>query len=104
MYYLPRMITEITGQAQVLFGDAVISTPDSCIGAETCEELFTPDSPHIPMGLDGVEIVTNSSGSHHELRKLHTRIELIRNATLQVRHTIKTFGNREDILTNGSGF
>ncbi|KAJ6261440.1 hypothetical protein Dda_4110 [Drechslerella dactyloides] len=83
MYYLPRMITEITGQAQVLFGDAVISTPDSCIGAETCEELFTPDSPHIPMGLDGVEVVTNSSGSHHELRKLNTRIELIRNATLQ---------------------
>ncbi|KAK6354711.1 glutamine-dependent NAD(+) synthetase [Orbilia brochopaga] len=83
MYYVPRMITEITGQAQVLFGDAVISTPDSCIGAETCEELFTPDSPHIPMGLDGVEVVTNSSGSHHELRKLNTRIELIRNATLQ---------------------
>ncbi|KAK6498782.1 glutamine-dependent NAD(+) synthetase [Arthrobotrys musiformis] len=82
-YYLPRMITEITGQSQVLFGDAVISTPDSCIGAETCEELFTPDSPHIPMGLDGVEVVTNSSGSHHELRKLNTRIELIRNATLQ---------------------
>ncbi|EPS39260.1 hypothetical protein H072_6954 [Dactylellina haptotyla CBS 200.50] len=83
MYYLPRMISEISGQTQVLFGDAVVSTPDSCIGAETCEELFTPDSPHIPMGLDGVEVVTNSSGSHHELRKLHTRIELIRNATLQ---------------------
>lgn len=33
------------------------------------------------MGLDGVEIFTNSSGSHHELRKLDRRIDLIRGAT-----------------------
>jgi hypothetical protein len=36
------------------------------------------------MGLDGVEIFTNSSGSHHELRKLYTRVELIKEATLKV--------------------
>jgi hypothetical protein len=36
------------------------------------------------MGLDGVEIFTNSSGSHHELRKLDRRIELIKEATLKV--------------------
>ena len=41
-------------------------------------------SPHILMGLDGVEIFTNSSGSHHELRKLNTRVELIKEATLKV--------------------
>jgi NAD+ synthase (glutamine-hydrolysing) len=41
-------------------------------------------SPHILMGLDGVEIFTNSSGSHHELRKLHTRIDLIKEATTKV--------------------
>lgn len=35
------------------------------------------------MGLDGCEIYTNSSGSHHELRKLHTRVELIVSATLK---------------------
>ena len=39
------------------------------------------------MGLDGVEIFTNSSGSHHELRKLHTRVELIKEATLKVNCT-----------------
>lgn len=39
------------------------------------------------MGLDGVEIFTNSSGSHHELRKLYTRVELIKEATLKVRVT-----------------
>ncbi|KAG5647912.1 hypothetical protein DXG03_007836 [Asterophora parasitica] len=36
------------------------------------------------MGLDGVEIFTNSSGSHHELRKLYTRVELIKEATLKL--------------------
>ena len=33
------------------------------------------------MSLNGVEIFTNSSGSHHELRKLDTRVALIREAT-----------------------
>jgi NAD+ synthase (glutamine-hydrolysing) len=36
------------------------------------------------MGLDGVEIFTNSSGSHHELRKLNRRVEVIKEATLKV--------------------
>lgn len=40
------------------------------------------------MGLDGVEIFTNSSGSHHELRKLYTRVELIKEATLKVRYRV----------------
>ena len=39
------------------------------------------------MGLDGVEIFTNSSGSHHELRKLNRRVELIKEATLKVTTT-----------------
>ncbi|KFY88121.1 hypothetical protein V498_06902, partial [Pseudogymnoascus sp. VKM F-4517 (FW-2822)] len=50
---------------------------------ETCEELFTPISPALGAGLDGSEITLNSSGSHHELRKLHTRIDLIRQETLK---------------------
>ncbi|KAF7308596.1 Glutamine-dependent NAD(+) synthetase [Mycena chlorophos] len=83
-HYLPRIIQVVTGQTKVPFGDAVISTLDTCIGVELCEELFTPASPHILMGLDGVEIFTNSSGSHHELRKLYTRIELIKEATLKL--------------------
>ncbi|MCJ1289338.1 glutamine-dependent NAD(+) synthetase [Xylographa carneopallida] len=66
-YYLPRIITKVTGQNKVPIGDAVI----------------TPMSPHMPMSLDGVEIFTNSSGSHHELRKLNTRIDLIKEATLK---------------------
>lgn len=80
-YYLPRMMAEVMGQRKVPFGDAAISTLDTCVAAETCEELFTPDAPHAAMALDGIEILTNSSGSHHELRKLDTRIKLMTNAT-----------------------
>ncbi|WEW54696.1 glutamine-dependent NAD(+) synthetase [Emydomyces testavorans] len=80
-YYLPRFIQKLQGSMKVPFGDAVISTPDTCMGAETCEELFTPAGPHAHMGLNGVEIFTNSSGSHHNLRKLDQRVALILEAT-----------------------
>ncbi|BCR89511.1 glutamine-dependent NAD(+) synthetase [Aspergillus chevalieri] len=82
-YYLEQIVGKITGQYKVPFGDAVISTRDTCLGLETCEELFTPNGPHIPYGLAGVEIISNSSGSHHELRKLDTRVNLISQATKQ---------------------
>jgi NAD+ synthase (glutamine-hydrolysing) len=80
-FRLPKLINQITGQKFVKFGDVVINTLDTVIGCETCEEMFTPQAPHISMSLDGVEIITNSSGSHHELRKLDTRILLIMEAT-----------------------
>nr|XP_054491491.1 glutamine-dependent NAD(+) synthetase isoform X1 [Agelaius phoeniceus] len=80
-YFLPRIIQEVTGQETVPFGDAVLATKDTCLGAEICEELWAPNSPHIEMGLDGVEIFTNSSGSHHVLRKAHTRVDLVNSAT-----------------------
>ncbi|CAH2325870.1 glutamine-dependent NAD(+) synthetase [Pelobates cultripes] len=80
-HFLPRTIQKITGQETVPFGDAVLATKDTCIGSEICEELWLPNSPHIEMGLDGVEIFTNSSGSHHELRKAHIRVDLVRSAT-----------------------
>eukprot|EP00047_Mylnosiga_fluctuans_P012117 m.24499 g.24499 ORF g.24499 m.24499 type:complete len:713 (+) comp4024_c0_seq2:1253-3391(+) len=80
-FILPDFIRAATGQATTSFGDGVIATRDTVIGVETCEELFTPDSPHIHMALDGVEIFTNGSGSHHELRKLYTRVDLIREGT-----------------------
>lgn len=31
--------------------------------------------------LDGVEIMTNGSGSHHQLRKLQSRLDIIKGAT-----------------------
>lgn len=82
-YYLPRIVAEAIGDGKrkVPIGDAAISTYDTCVATETCEELFTPNAPHVGMSLDGIEIMTNSSGSHHELRKLNTRIKLMTNAT-----------------------
>ncbi|KAJ1988943.1 glutamine-dependent NAD(+) synthetase [Coemansia spiralis] len=80
---LPRSVSRVTGQKTVPIGDCLVDTLDSCIGVELCEELFTPESPHIAMSLDGAEIIINSSGSHHELRKLRRRVELIREATLK---------------------
>lgn len=78
---LPRLIRAITGQETVPFGDAAIATRDTVLASETCEEMFAVASPHTYLGLNGVEILANGSGSHHELRKLHRRIDLILNAT-----------------------
>ncbi|XP_077613491.1 glutamine-dependent NAD(+) synthetase [Crocuta crocuta] len=80
-YFLPRMLQDLTEQETVPFGDAVLATWDTCIGSEICEELWTPRSPHVDMGLDGVEIFTNASGSHHVLRKAHARVDLVTMAT-----------------------
>jgi len=41
-------VGNITGQRTVPFGDAVISTRDTCLGLETCEELFTPNGYVVP--------------------------------------------------------
>lgn len=56
------------------------------------------------MALDGVEIFTNSSGSHHELRKLRTRIDLIKEATLKVRSVppLRTISTIRERLTRMS--
>ena len=80
-YTLPREIRELTGQQNVPIGIAAIAIGDTLLASETCEELFVPMSPHIHFGNAGVEIIANGSGSHHELRKLDTRIALIRNAS-----------------------
>ncbi|CAG9792072.1 unnamed protein product [Diatraea saccharalis] len=82
-YYLPRMITAITEQSTVPFGDAVISTKDTCIGFEICEELWNPQSRHIPLSLDGVEIISNGSGSYMELRKAYVTVDLVKSATFK---------------------
>lgn len=65
----------------VPFGVASIATADTVLASEVCEELWTADSPHISLALAGVEIICNGSGSHHELRKLNSRLSLIKSAT-----------------------
>ena len=82
-HYLPRLIQEHTGQRTVPFGDGVISTYDTCLGAEVCEELWSPKSRHIEMALDGVEIIANGSASYHELRKMYIRVDLVKAASMK---------------------
>ena len=53
----------VTGRRTVPFGYAVLSTAETLIGHELCEELWTADSPHIQMALAGVEIFLNGSGT-----------------------------------------
>lgn len=55
-------------------GDLILSFRDTALGAETCEELFTPHAPLIALALNGVEIISNGSGSHHQLRSAHARV------------------------------
>lgn len=57
-FFLPRMVASKGANGVVPFGDAVLATRDTAVGVELCEELFTPHSPHIAMGLDGVEVST----------------------------------------------
>lgn len=80
-YVLPRVIHDVTAQKTVPIGIFAVSATDTVVGFETCEELFTPQAPHIAMSLDGVEIIANGSASHHQLRKLDKRIDLVGSAT-----------------------
>lgn len=78
---LPACVAAVRGQASAPIGFCALQFDDTSVGAETCEELFTPRAPHIALSLDGVEIIANGSGSHHELRKLDKRLSLLRSAT-----------------------
>ena len=81
-YLLPTFVQDALGQRTAPFGLGYVQTNDGVtLGCESCEELWTPQATHIALALRGVEIIGNGSGSHHELRKLHTRLELMLNAT-----------------------
>lgn len=81
-FRLPSVIEKLSPkQRWTRIGEVAFETRDASFASETCEELWTPDSPHSLYSLAGIEIVLNSSGSHHELRKLDTRINLIKEAT-----------------------
>lgn len=79
---LPRVFHEKFGQHDAPFGTSHIEFSDGVsIGCESCEELWTPQATHIDLALRGVEIIGNGSGSHHTIRKLDQRLELIVSAT-----------------------
>lgn len=80
-YVLGDDLFAITGQRTVKFGVAIIEAVDATIASEVCEELFTPESPNIMWGLEGVDIISNGSGSHWQMGKRTYRHSLISGAT-----------------------
>lgn len=80
-YFLEQCARDVTGQDECPIGDFILSTPHTAVACETCEELFTPLNPSSFAGLNGAEIILNSSASHAELRKLKQRLDLIANST-----------------------
>ncbi len=74
-------IRNLTGELTAPFGDVILDTHDVIIGNEMCEELFTPNCPSIHLGLNGCEVICNSSASHWQLRKLDRRLELIKESS-----------------------
>jgi len=81
---------KVTGKIQedeniyVPFGVAILECNDCTIASETCEELFTPESPNVMLGLEGVDIITNGSSSYHQLNKINFRHSLITGATAKM--------------------
>ncbi|XP_042873828.1 glutamine-dependent NAD(+) synthetase-like, partial [Penaeus japonicus] len=82
-YRLPPCITEVKGQTTVPIGDALLVTCDTCVGFEICEELYNPESPHVPQYLDGAEIISNCLGAYEEFRRPETAVNLVTSATMK---------------------
>lgn len=83
-FRLPSFVSKhcSSDTTHVPIGHAIVELSDgSTIGCETCEELWTPQASHISLALSGVQIIGNGSASHHVLRKLHRRLELLQSAT-----------------------
>ncbi|TGZ65510.1 hypothetical protein CRM22_005827 [Opisthorchis felineus] len=88
-FSLPSVVRKVArdAQATTTFGDALLhfvseSTDGNIlIGLEICEELWIGSPPHLKMYASGVDVVLNASASHHELRKLRQRINLVQMAS-----------------------
>jgi NAD+ synthase (glutamine-hydrolysing) len=80
-HILPDEVAHICNQTSANFGVAILEAADATVASEVCEELFTPESPNIMWGLEGVDIVSNGSASHFQLGKRLYRHQLIKAAT-----------------------
>lgn len=80
-FELPEAIRDLTGQKSVKFGNAVVKCRDTEIASEICEEVWVTNNPHIEYYLSGVEIISNASASHHTLRKLDFKLDLIKHVS-----------------------
>jgi len=70
-FRLPPFIQSIKKQVTAPMGIAMIQCKDTIIATEICEEMFVVKNPSQDFCLAGAEIISNPSGSHHQLRKLN---------------------------------
>ena len=56
-YPLEDVISDITGQRTVPFGDAVLQTIDTSIACETCEELVSSSPPNVDVDVSDCRVV-----------------------------------------------
>ncbi|KAH0481666.1 MAG: hypothetical protein KVP17_003786 [Porospora cf. gigantea B] len=78
-YHLPDCVRRANHSAPHTcpIGIAAVQCLDASVCSEICEELWTPNSTHIDAALDGVDIISNGSGSHFAYGKIATRISLV---------------------------
>uniref|UniRef100_A0A0N4Z5Y9 Glutamine-dependent NAD(+) synthetase n=1 Tax=Parastrongyloides trichosuri TaxID=131310 RepID=A0A0N4Z5Y9_PARTI len=70
-------------QTKVPFGDGILRSVDGVtVGFEICEELWCSRNPHTFLAFENVDIICNSSASHHVLSKSSHRLnQLLLGAT-----------------------
>lgn len=61
-HQVPQHIAQLTHQARVPFGEAVLEFLDTSLACETCEELFLPNAPHIDLALNGTRGIVRFNG------------------------------------------
>eukprot|EP01053_Blabericola_migrator_P005718 Blabericola_migrator_1__5717@NODE_28_length_19984_cov_212_654667_g25_i0_p2_GENE_NODE_28_length_19984_cov_212_654667_g25_i0NODE_28_length_19984_cov_212_654667_g25_i0_p2_ORF_typecomplete_len841_score123_10NAD_synthase/PF02540_17/6e53CN_hydrolase/PF00795_22/5_1e30CN_hydrolase/PF00795_22/1_7e03Asn_synthase/PF00733_21/0_11_NODE_28_length_19984_cov_212_654667_g25_i067919313 len=76
-YILPKSVQRLYNQKTCPIGFAALQCNDCTVAAESCEELFTPNSPHLALCLGGVDVFANGSASYFEIGKLQRRMDLI---------------------------
>ena len=60
-FKLPSLVSDVTKQTHVPFGDAALEFKDGSLGRETCEELFTRATPLYSARAGGVEVISSKA-------------------------------------------
>ena len=108
VYYLPKVVQEVTGQESVPFGLFNLRTKDGVyIGLEICEEVWRLDTVTRKFILD-CDLIFCANASHFEAEKLRKRINCVQSRTSSFNgayfysNAIGCDGNR--LVFDGSNF
>ena len=68
-FVLPEIIRKVNEQKTVPIGLILFRTLETAFGVEICEDMWTSNSPHVQLYLQGAELVFNSSASHFSIKR-----------------------------------